>query len=129
MPKVIPGVLINELEALSVSGPDTVTALADELVNAPPEDTPVPATVALFSKLKPLRSIAPPLLTVTLPVPNALLVIAPTVPTEATPIFKVPADTVVPPEYVLAPDKVNTPEPDLLRVAPDLVSAVAHVTF
>ncbi len=51
VPKVMPGVLIKVLAALSVMGPDTVTALTDELVNAPPEETPVPATVAPFNKV------------------------------------------------------------------------------
>ncbi len=70
-----------------------------------------------------------PLLTVAIPVPNALLVIAPTVPTDATPIFKVPAETVVTPEYVFAPDNVKMPEPALFKLPPELVSAVAQVTF
>ncbi len=125
----MPGVLMKVLAAVSVMRPETDTAVPDELFNTPPDASPVPATVSPFNKLLPLRSIAAPLATVASPVPKALLVIAPTAPTEATPTFSVPPKTLAPPEYVLAPDKVRTPAPDLLKLAPELVSAVAHVMF
>ncbi len=119
-----------EVVAVKLIGPVAAAAtLADEFDNAPPDDTPVPANDKPLNKLLPFRSIDAPLATVADPVPKAELVIEPTAPTEATFTLSVPDETVAPPEYVLDPDKVKTPAPDLIKEPPALVSAVAQVTF
>ena len=70
------------------------------LNKAPLELTPVPASDSSFDKVVPLRSNAPPLVTVIVPVPKGPdvggLAILP------VPDFSVPEPTCVPPVYVLA---------------------------
>ncbi len=98
--------------------PPSTTTEVDKLVLIPPvvvmalppmfSKMPLPVTLnalayvtgAVVSKLKRLA-------TDTLPVPKALA---------APPTIKLPVDTVVTPEWlVLAPVKVNVPEPDLVK--------------
>ena len=115
VPKVKPGVLMNVLLAVSVMGPIAEAGLSEVLNKEPPEEMPVPATDSALDKVKPYKSMAAPLTTVASAVPNAPLVTAPTVPTDVTPTFSVPAEMVDPPEYVLPPDSDSVPLPDLVR--------------
>ena len=112
---VKPGVLMNVLLPVSVIGPVTDAAVAAVLDIEPPEEMPVPATDSAFAKVKPYKSMVAPLTTVASAVPNAPLVKAPTVPTDAMPTFSVPAEMVDPPEYVLPPDSDSVPVPDLVK--------------
>ena len=77
--------------------------VALELVNAPALLTPAPFNVSalVFASVLPLRSKDAPSATVMAPAeaPNAVVL----------PAFNVPALIVVPPEYVLLPDKVVLP--------------------
>ena len=91
-----------------------MAVLSALLIKAPLLPTPTPFSVIGLYKVKPLRSKVAPLLNTfeatVIFVPKAPLVIALTLPVELTPNFKVPALIVVPPEYVLAPDRVVLPE-------------------
>ena len=72
------------------------------LVIAPADEMPVPLIVSGLYKVKPLRSIAAPLLitfdAAVVLVPKGPFVIVAVEPVELTPSFKVPAEIVVPPE-------------------------------
>lgn len=116
MANVKPGVLMKVLSPAKVMGPVTEAAVAAVLNSEPEEEEmPVPDTDSALAIVMPFMSSAVPLETVAVPVPSAPLVTAPTDPTEDMPTFTEPAEMVDPPEYVLAPDSVIVPLPDLVK--------------
>ena len=100
--------------AATVTVPLAVAAVLLELIKAPVLPMPVPEMFKALATLKPFKSITAPDCAVTVPVPMAPLVL----PTELTPTFRVPALSVMPPVWVLAPDKVNVPLPCLVIEPP-----------
>ena len=86
-----------------------------ELVNAPPLLMPVLLRVntPVLVMVWPFRSSAARAVTDTAPLPSAV----------ALPVFKVPAEIVVPPVNVLAPESVQVPAPTLVSV-PEVVPII-----
>jgi hypothetical protein len=95
----------------------------DDINQKVDESTPLPEMVKALLNVLPLRSIAAPLATVVAAVPKGPLV---TEPVLDTPSLTIPADTVVPLEYVLAPDSVNVPAPCLVSAPePEMIPVIA----
>ena len=101
--------LLMVVSAASVIVPGKVSAVDEELINAPLLFKPAPLKLNALAITKLFRSAVKPELTVTRPVPNAPFVTEPAEPVEATPALSKPPETVVPPECVLAPDNVMAP--------------------
>ena len=101
------------------------------LVKAPTLETPVPlmvnASVATDVSEKPFISKLAPEETVVAPETSPK---GPVADDDETPNFKVPTLTVVNPVYVLTPDKVNVPAPDLvIPPVPEITPVVIAAAF
>ncbi len=121
LPVAVNAALIARFPPYKLIGPPTLIGLST--VNVPPivaVTLPVPVIPALLAtkELKPTESDrlnVNEALSVTAPVPSV-----PVVP--PAPTCKVPTETMVLPVYVLAAERINIPDPNLLRLVEPLIT-------